>query len=174
MSNTTIRAYAAMQPGEALVPYQFDAGELLPHQVEVQVEYCGLCHSDLSVINNDWRSSVYPVVAGHEIIGTIVQLGSEAKGLSVGQRVGIGWTAKAASTAIHACPAGRCNVPAAVSPPLSAMPAVLPIRSAPAGNGSFPYRMIWMRKVPARCSVAVLPYLIRSLSTRFRRCIMSG
>ena len=94
MSNTTIRAYAAMQPGEALVPYQFDAGELLPHQVEVQVEYCGLCHSDLSVINNDWRSSVYPVVAGHEIIGTIVQLGSEAKGLSLGQRVGIGWTAE--------------------------------------------------------------------------------
>ena len=90
----TIRAYAAMQPGAALVPYEFDAGDLQPHQVEVKVEYCGLCHSDVSVLNNDWGSSVYPVVAGHEIIGTIIGLGSEARGLQLGQRVGIGWTAE--------------------------------------------------------------------------------
>ena len=94
MSNNIIQAYAAMSAGAALEPYQFDAGELQPHQVEVKVEYCGLCHSDISVINNDWGSSVYPVVAGHEIIGTITHLGSEAKGLKVGQRVGIGWTAE--------------------------------------------------------------------------------
>ena len=94
MSHNQIRAYAAMQAGEKLVPYQFDAGELQPHQVEVKVEYCGLCHSDISVLNNDWHSSTYPVVAGHEVIGTIVALGSEAKGLKVGQRVGIGWTAE--------------------------------------------------------------------------------
>ena len=54
MSNNQIRAYAAMQAGEQLVPYQFDAGDLQAHQVEVKVEYCGLCHSDISVINNDW------------------------------------------------------------------------------------------------------------------------
>ena len=94
MSNNIIKAYAALQAGAALEPYQFDAGELQAHQVEVKVEYCGLCHSDVSVINNDWHSSVYPVVAGHEIIGIITQLGSEAKGLKVGQRVGIGWTAE--------------------------------------------------------------------------------
>jgi len=94
MSNNTIQAYAAMSAGAVLEPYQFDAGELQPHQVEVKVEYCGLCHSDISVLNNDWGSSVYPVVAGHEIIGTITQLGAEAKGLKVGQRVGIGWTAE--------------------------------------------------------------------------------
>lgn len=94
MSDNTIRAYAAMQAGETLQPYQFDAGELQPHQIEVKVEFCGLCHSDISVIQNDWKSSVYPVVAGHEIIGTISQLGSEAKGLKLGQRVGIGWTAE--------------------------------------------------------------------------------
>ena len=94
MSDYTFHAYAAMHAGEALQPYQFDAGELQPHQVEVKVEYCGLCHSDLSIIDNEWESSVYPVVAGHEIIGTILQLGSEAKGLKVGQRVGIGWTAE--------------------------------------------------------------------------------
>ena len=94
MNDNIIHAYAAMQAGAALEPYQFDAGELQAHQVEVQVEYCGLCHSDVSVINNEWNSSVYPVVAGHEIIGIITQLGSEAKGLKVGQRVGIGWTAE--------------------------------------------------------------------------------
>ena len=94
MSDNLIRAYAAMNAGETLVPYQFDAGELQAHQVEVKVEYCGLCHSDISVIENDWNSSVYPAVPGHEIIGIITQLGSEAKGLKVGQRVGIGWTAE--------------------------------------------------------------------------------
>lgn len=94
MSENTFRAYAAMQAGAALEAYEFDAGELQPHQVEVKVEYCGLCHSDLSIIQNDWHSSVYPVVAGHEIIGTILRLGSEAKGLKIGQRVGIGWTAE--------------------------------------------------------------------------------
>ena len=94
MTKQTIRDYAAMQAGDKLVPYQFDAGELQPHQVEVKVEYCGLCHSDLSMIDNDWGSSVFPLVAGHEVIGTIIQLGSAAKGLKVGQRVGLGWTAE--------------------------------------------------------------------------------
>ena len=63
MSDNIIHAYAAMQAGAELEPYQFDAGELQVHQVEVKVEYCGLCHSDISVINNEWRSSVYPVIA---------------------------------------------------------------------------------------------------------------
>lgn len=109
MSNHTIQAYAAMQAGEKLVPYQFDAGELLPHQVEVKVEYCGLCHSDISVLNNDWHSSVFPVVAGHEVIGTITQLGSAAKGLKVGQRVGIGWTAESCEYC-NLCIEGKQNL----------------------------------------------------------------
>ncbi|MFT4020088.1 MAG: NAD(P)-dependent alcohol dehydrogenase [Acinetobacter sp.] len=94
MTNNIIQAYAALEAKSALVPYEFDAGELQAHQIEVKVEYCGLCHSDLSVIDNDWGVSQYPVVAGHEVIGTIVRLGSEAKGLKIGQRVGIGWTAE--------------------------------------------------------------------------------
>ena len=61
MNHNLINSYAALQQGEALVPFQFDAGELLPHQVEIQVEYCGLCHSDLSVIDNEWNNAVYPV-----------------------------------------------------------------------------------------------------------------
>ena len=89
----TVRAYAAHAPNQPLEPYQYEAGELQAHEVEVKVEYCGICHSDLSVIDNEWGSTVYPVVGGHEIIGKITALGSEARGLSIGQTVGIGWTA---------------------------------------------------------------------------------
>ncbi|MDD2581281.1 MAG: NAD(P)-dependent alcohol dehydrogenase [Desulfuromonadaceae bacterium] len=88
---TLIKAWAAHGPKEKLVPYEFDPGRLNAGEIEVKVEYCGLCHSDLSVLNNDWGNSEYPLVPGHEVIGRIVALGSEAKGLQVGQLVGVGW-----------------------------------------------------------------------------------
>lgn len=91
---TTISAYAAPAAGAALELQTFDLGELKPHEVEVQVEYCGVCHSDLSMIDNEWGMSRYPLVAGHEIIGRITAMGPAARGLEVGQRVGIGWTAE--------------------------------------------------------------------------------
>jgi uncharacterized zinc-type alcohol dehydrogenase-like protein len=90
-----IRAWAAQGPKQALAPYQFDPGPLRPEEVEVAVEYCGICHSDLSVWNNDWGFSQYPLVPGHEAIGRVVAVGEQARGfLQVGQRVGIGWTAE--------------------------------------------------------------------------------
>jgi alcohol/geraniol dehydrogenase (NADP+) len=61
--------------------------------VEVAVEHCGLCHSDLSVLNNDWGISQYPVLLGHEVVGRVTAVGAAAKGVKVGQRVGVGWTA---------------------------------------------------------------------------------
>lgn len=89
-------SYAAMQAGEALQPYEYDPGPLAAEDVEVEVEYCGVCHSDLSMIDNEWGGSTYPLIAGHEVIGRVKALGDSAKnkGLSIGQRVGIGWTAK--------------------------------------------------------------------------------
>ena len=91
-----IKSYAAPQAGAELELYEYDAGELKAEDVEVQVDYCGICHSDLSMIDNEWGFSSYPLVAGHEVIGRVVALGSAAqdKGLKVGQRVGIGWTAR--------------------------------------------------------------------------------
>ena len=91
-----IKSYAAMQAGQALELYEYDAAELAAEEVEVQVEYCGVCHSDLSMIDNEWGISQFPVIAGHEVIGRVSALGEAAKskGLSIGQRVGIGWTAK--------------------------------------------------------------------------------
>lgn len=91
-----ISSYAALQAGEALVPYEYDAGPLAAEDVQVAVDYCGVCHSDLSMIDNEWGGSRYPLIAGHEVIGRVVALGDAAqnKGLHIGQSVGIGWTAK--------------------------------------------------------------------------------
>jgi uncharacterized zinc-type alcohol dehydrogenase-like protein len=66
-----------------------------PGDVEIKIEYCGVCHSDLHLINNDWGMSMYPMVPGHEVIGHVSALGTNVKGLKLGQRVGIGWQAGA-------------------------------------------------------------------------------
>ncbi len=86
-----IKAYAAMAAGEKLQPYEYEAGALGDNEVEIAVEYCGLCHSDLSMLNNEWGVSQYPLVAGHEVSGRVKALGNQVKGLQVGDRVGLGW-----------------------------------------------------------------------------------
>lgn len=111
MSENIIRAYAATSPHSALTRYDYDAGDLKADEVEIKVHYCGICHSDISMIDNAWGYSSYPLVAGHEIIGEIVRLGSNTKGLHIGQTVGVGWTAASCQ---HCNPciggnAGYCN-----------------------------------------------------------------
>lgn len=86
-----IHAYASHNPGGKLEPFEYDPGDLGNEDVEIEVEYCGICHSDLSMINNEWGISQYPLIPGHEVIGTIVALGSTATKLQLGQRVGLGW-----------------------------------------------------------------------------------
>lgn len=88
-----IHAYAALAPGQPLESFQFDPGPLRPEQVEIQVESCGICHSDLSMLDNAWGISGYPLVPGHEIIGTVVAAGPQVKRVRVGDRVGLGWFA---------------------------------------------------------------------------------
>jgi alcohol/geraniol dehydrogenase (NADP+) len=87
------KAYAASKPGGPLEPFRFDPETLGPEEVEVAVTHCGLCYSDLSMLNNDWGMTKYPFVPGHEAVGTIVALGENTKGLKMGQRVGVGWSA---------------------------------------------------------------------------------
>ncbi|MER3631872.1 MAG: alcohol dehydrogenase, partial [Blastocatellia bacterium] len=89
-----VRAYAALEPKGSFVPFEYDAGELGPEEVEIKVEYCGICHSDLSMRDNEWGMSVYPFVGGHEAIGVVTAAGPMAKGVSVGDRVGVGWNAE--------------------------------------------------------------------------------
>ncbi len=86
-----IKAYAADAPGAALKPFEYEPGALKREEVEIQVEYCGLCHSDLSMLNNDWGITEYPFVPGHEVVGTIAAVGEGVTTLEVGQRVGLGW-----------------------------------------------------------------------------------
>src|SRR5258708_14710235 len=87
---STYNAYAAKTAKGPLDPFSFDPGELGPEEVEITVTHCGLCHSDLSMLDNDWGMTNYPFVPGHEVVGTISALGGEAKGLKIGQRVGLG------------------------------------------------------------------------------------
>jgi Alcohol dehydrogenase GroES-like domain/Sulfatase len=75
----------------------------------VEVENCGICHSDLSIINNDWGISSYPVVLGHEVIGCVVAMGPQAKGVEIGQPVGVGWGA-ASCMHCHQCLSGDQNM----------------------------------------------------------------
>ena len=103
---SVIHAYAAKAPRAPLEPFEFDPGELGPDQVEIKVTHCGLCHSDLSMLDNEWGMSQYPFVPGHEVAGTIVALGDAAKGLKLGQRVGLGWFAHSC-LACHECLSGN-------------------------------------------------------------------
>jgi len=86
-----IKAYAAHVPGGKLEPFEYDPGVLQGEDVEIAVEYCGLCHSDLSMLNNDWGITQYPFVPGHEVVGTVAAIGDRVTTLTVGQRVGLGW-----------------------------------------------------------------------------------
>ena len=100
------KAYAASRAKGPLEPFSFDPGPLGPEEVEIQVTHCGLCHSDLSMLDNEWGMSQYPFVPGHEVAGTVVALGDEAKGLKVGQRVGLGWFAYS-DLSCHECLSGN-------------------------------------------------------------------
>lgn len=89
-----IKAYAAPEQGKPFEEIEYDPGDLGPDDVEVAVEYCGICHSDLSMLDNDWGMSQYPFVGGHEGVGKVVAIGShvpEGK-VKVGDRVGVGWS----------------------------------------------------------------------------------
>lgn len=90
----SIRAYAATSAKGSLEPFNYNPGPLGPEEVEIKVTHCGICHSDLSMLDNEWGMTQYPFVPGHEAVGHVVALGEEAKGLKVGQRVGVGWYAQ--------------------------------------------------------------------------------
>jgi uncharacterized zinc-type alcohol dehydrogenase-like protein len=96
----SIKGYAAMGPKQPLQAFEYEPGPLGPHEVEVKVSHCGICHSDLAMIDNDWGFTGYPLVPGHEVIGTVAAIGSDVEGPKVGQRVGVGW---------HAGSCGHCE-----------------------------------------------------------------
>ena len=76
---SSAQAWVAPAAKKKFVRQEIDLGPLAPDDVEVAVENCGLCHSDLSVWHNDWGGSTYPAVLGHEVIGRVTAVGSAAK-----------------------------------------------------------------------------------------------
>ncbi|MEY4767862.1 MAG: hypothetical protein RL637_501 [Pseudomonadota bacterium] len=104
-----IQAWTASQANQPLSLQSFDLGELAAEEVEIQVQHCGICHSDLSVWHNDWGISRYPIVLGHEAVGTVKAIGSAVRGLTVGQKVGVGWNAGSCMHC-HPCLNGEGNL----------------------------------------------------------------
>src|SRR5271156_5891448 len=90
-----IHGLAVHAAGAQLLPYKYEPGEVRANEVEVKISHCGICHSDVHLIDNDWGISKYPFIPGHEIVGTVTLVGSAVSDLKVGQRVGIGWQADA-------------------------------------------------------------------------------
>ena len=86
-----IHGLAAHAAGAELLRFHYEPDELGPEEVEIAITHCGICHSDLHLIANDWGISQYPFIPGHEVVGTVAAAGSLVKGLEVGQRVGLGW-----------------------------------------------------------------------------------
>ena len=90
----TVRAYAVSKPKGRLEPFEYTPGPLGDHEVDIAISHCGVCHSDLSMIDNEWGMSEFPLVPGHEGVGTVRAVGGHVKGLKVGQTVGVGWSAR--------------------------------------------------------------------------------
>jgi alcohol/geraniol dehydrogenase (NADP+) len=102
---STYNGYAAKSAKGQLEPFSFNPGELGSEEVEIKVTHCGLCHSDLSMLDNKFGITTYPFVPGHEVIGSVTALGEGAKGLKIGHKVGLGWSAHSCLSC-HECLSG--------------------------------------------------------------------
>ncbi len=83
-------AYAAQSADQPLGPFQITRREVGPHDVRIDILYCGVCHTDLHHVRNDWESSSYPMVPGHEIVGLVSKVGKHVADFKSGDTVGVG------------------------------------------------------------------------------------
>ena len=88
-----INGFATHAAGAELLAYKYEAGDLRQNEVEIAISHCGICRSDIHLIDNDWGISQYPFIPGHEIVGKVTDIGSAVLGLNAGDRVGVGWQA---------------------------------------------------------------------------------
>ena len=84
------KAYAAQSATTALAPFQLQRREVGPHDVQIDILYCGVCHSDIHQVRNEWHNTVYPCVPGHEIVGRVVKAGGEVKEFKAGDIAAVG------------------------------------------------------------------------------------
>ena len=83
-------AYAAKKADTELVPWSVERREPGPHDVLIDILYCGVCHSDIHQVKDEWHNSIFPIVPGHEIIGRVVKVGDHVKKWKPGHIVGVG------------------------------------------------------------------------------------
>ncbi|MGN6781187.1 MAG: NAD(P)-dependent alcohol dehydrogenase [Marmoricola sp.] len=101
-----VNAYAAPAAGEPLAPLTIERREVGPQDVLIAIEYAGICHSDIHTVNGDWGPQPFPVVPGHEIVGTVTEVGSEVTRHAVGDRVGVGCMVNSCGECVN-CRAGE-------------------------------------------------------------------
>src|SRR5271155_274074 len=109
--------YAAQKSTTPLAPYSFSRRDLTEHDLAIEIEYCGVCHSDIHSVRNEWGNAVYPMVPGHEIVGRVTAVGSGASKFKVGDRVGVGVIVDSCRTC-SSCKAGEeqyCDVGATLT-----------------------------------------------------------
>lgn len=87
---TTAKGYAAFKASAPLAPFSFQRRELRADDVLIDIKYCGVCHSDIHMVRDEWGGSVYPLVPGHEIVGVVKTVGSKVSKFKPGDRVGVG------------------------------------------------------------------------------------
>ena len=88
---THVNAWAVTTAGGALERFAYDLGPIGANDVDIDVQHCGVCHSDVSMIDNEWGISQYPLVPGHEVVGRVAAIGAGVTHLSLGDLVGLGW-----------------------------------------------------------------------------------
>jgi uncharacterized zinc-type alcohol dehydrogenase-like protein len=84
------RGYATKSPTSILEPFNFERREPGPHDVLIEILYCGICHSDIHQARDEWGGSIFPMVPGHEIVGRVTRVGSQVKRFKVGELAGVG------------------------------------------------------------------------------------
>jgi uncharacterized zinc-type alcohol dehydrogenase-like protein len=90
MNTTVVKAYGSESPEADLKPLKIDRREITPTDVEIDILYCGVCHSDLHFAKNDWGMTQYPVVPGHEIVGKVTKIGQNVDNYKIGDLVAVG------------------------------------------------------------------------------------
>jgi uncharacterized zinc-type alcohol dehydrogenase-like protein len=106
MPNTKARAYAAQSPSSPLAPVEIDRRQPGPRDVEIEILFCGVCHSDLHQARDEWHNTVYPCVPGHEIVGRVTRVGSRASKFKAGDLAGVGCLVNSCGTCAS-CRAGQ-------------------------------------------------------------------
>ncbi|TYP92014.1 putative zinc-type alcohol dehydrogenase-like protein [Fodinibius salinus] len=87
---TNVDAYAAHASDKDLEPLEIERREITEDDVKIEIEYCGVCHSDIHQVRDDWGNSMYPVVPGHEIVGRVTEVGNNVSNFNEGDLVGVG------------------------------------------------------------------------------------